>query len=183
MHLKTLKTIAPLVLLACAACANNNNEAPKPAIPPDASPQATPAISRPVSSTDVVKASVAAVEITAGKSGEATVQLAISAGYHVNANPATFPYLIATTVTAGESKGITIGKPAYPAALMKQFSFEKQQLSVYEGAITIKLPLQTAGNAEKGPQSVPLSVRVQACDDAACYAPATLNLPMSVTVK
>jgi hypothetical protein len=101
----------------------------------------------------------------------------------VNANPATFPYLIATTVTAGDSKGMTIGKPVYPAALMKQFSFEKQQLSVYEGATTIKLPLQAAGNAEKGLQSIPLTVRVQACDDAACYAPATLNVPLAVTVK
>ena len=181
MKLKTLKTILPL-LLVCGAC-GNNEPAPKPTIPPGASPQATPAISRPVSSGDVVKASAEAVEITAGKSGEAHVVLAISPGYHVNANPATFPYLIATTVTPGDSKGMTIGKPVYPAALMKQFSFEKQQLSVYEGAITIKLPLQAAGNAEKGPQAIPLTVRVQACDDAACYAPANLSLPLAVTVK
>ncbi|MDX6611550.1 MAG: hypothetical protein QOD75_736 [Blastocatellia bacterium] len=181
MHLKKLKTIVPFLLLVVAAC--GNKPATEPVIPPGASPQVTPAISRPVSSSDVVKPSVAPVEIIPGRSSEAKVQLSISHGYHVNANPATFPYLIATTVSAGPGKGITVGKPVYPAAVMKQFSFEKQQLSVYEGTATITLPLQAAGNAEKGPQSIPLTVRIQACDDAACYAPAKLDLVLPVTVK
>jgi DsbC/DsbD-like thiol-disulfide interchange protein len=131
----------------------------------------------------VVKVSSAVGEITAGKSGEAKVVLSISPGYHVNANPATFPYLIATAVTAGQSKGVTIGKPVYPAPVLKKFSFEKQQLSVYEGTATINLPLQAAGDVEKGPRSIPLTVRIQACDDAACYAPANLQSALAVTVK
>jgi hypothetical protein len=112
------------------------------------------------------------------------VQLSISTGYHVNANPATFPYLIATAVEAGASNGITMGKPIYPAAAMKTFSFEKQQpLAVYEGVAGIKLPVQAAADAAKGQRTVPLKVRVQACDDAACYAPATLEIPLRLTVK
>jgi len=120
----------------------------------------------------------------AGKTVEAQVQISISPGYHVNANPATFPYLIATTVEAGEGKNLSAGKPIYPAAAMKTFSFEKQRpLAVYEGVAGVKLPVQAEVNAAKGEHTVPLKVRVQACDDAACYAPATLEIPLRVTVK
>lgn len=179
--MKKLKAILPCLVLVCAAC--GDKPAPKPTIPPDVSPQATPAISRPLSSLDVVKASVAEGEIAAGGSSEAKVLISISQGYHVNANPATFPYLIATAIEAGKSKGITVGKPVYPPPVMKKFSFEKQPLSVYEGAATIKLPLLAAGNAEKGARSIPLMGTVQACDDSVCYAPATLNLMLHLTVK
>jgi len=130
-----------------------------------------------------VKASSPDTEIAAGGKAEAQVVISVSPGYHVNANPATFPYLIATAVEAGPGKGISVGKPVYPAAMQKTFSFEKHPLSVYEGTATIKLPIQSAGKTEKGSQSIPLKVRVQACDDAACYAPATLDLSLNVTVK
>ena len=182
MKLLIFRPLLPCLLLVAAGC--GNEPAPKPAVPPEVSPLATPAISRPVSSADVVKASVAPVEISVGSSGEANVSISIAQGYHVNANPATFPYLIATAVTAEQSTGITVGKPVYPAALVKTFSFEKERpLSVYEGTTAVKLPLQLAGNAAKGPRSIPLAVRVQACDDAACYAPATLNAALQLTVK
>jgi hypothetical protein len=181
MKLLIFRPLLPCLLLVAAGC--RNEPAPKPAVPPEVSPVATPAISRPVSSADVVKASVAPIEISAGTAGEANLSISIAQGYHVNANPATFPYLIATAVTAEQSTGITVGKPVYPAALMKTFSFEKQPLSVYEGTTAVKLPLQLAGNAAKGPRSIPLAVRVQACDDAACYAPATLNPALQLTVK
>jgi hypothetical protein len=180
--MKTPQTILLGLLLICGAC--GEKPASKTAIPPAASPSPMPAISRPVSSADVVKASVADIEIAAGKAGEAQVQISISPGYHVNANPATFPYLIATTVEAGADKNLSAGKPIYPPAAMKTFSFEKQRpLAVYEGVAGIKLPVQAGANAEKGQHTVPLKVRVQACDDAACYAPATLELPLRLTVK
>jgi len=179
--MKTIKAILLCLLLISAAC--GDKPAPQPAIPPDVTPQATPAISRPVSTLDVVKASVAASEIAAGRSGEATVLISISHGYHVNANPATFPYLIATAIEAGKSEGITVGPPVYPPAIVKKFSFEPQPLSVYEGDVTIKLPLRAAGNAAKGERPIFLMGQVQACDDSVCYAPATLNLTLHLTVK
>jgi hypothetical protein len=131
----------------------------------------------------VVKVSVSNGEIAPGGSTEAKVLISISQGYHVNANPASFPNLIATAVEAEPGSGITFGKPVYPAGVMRTFSFEKRPLSVYEGAATIKLPLKAAGNAEKGARSIPLTIRVQACDNAVCYAPARLNLPLQLTVK
>jgi DsbC/DsbD-like thiol-disulfide interchange protein len=167
--------------LICAAC--GDKQAARPNIPTDASPQATPAISRKLSSADVVKVSVPNAEITGGRSAQANVRIVVSQGYHINANPPTFPYLIATKVEASESKGITIGTPVYPAPLTKTFSFAKKPLAVYEGETAINLPLQAARDAAKGARVIPLVVRVQACDDSTCYPPAKIDLSLNLTVK
>jgi hypothetical protein len=178
---KPKTTIAALLLL-CAGC--SNKEAPRTNVPADATPQATPAISRQISSADVVKLSVADTEITGGGSAPAKVRLVISPGYHVNANPPTFPYLIPTKVEAVESKGITFGNPEYPSPVTKSFSFSPgKPLAVYEGEAGINLPLKAATDAGKGARVIPLVVRVQACDDSVCYAPVKIDLPLNLTVK
>jgi len=118
--------------------------------------------------------------MTSGNSGEAIVLLNIEAGYHVNANPATYPYLIATEVIADQIEGLEVGKPLYPPAKKQKFQFAEEELAVYEGQIEVKLPLKVAG---KGSRSLPLQVRVQACDHEKCFPPATLTTSVSVEVK
>lgn len=113
-------------------------------------------------------------------SGDAMIMLTIEPGYHVNANPATYPYLIATEVFADKIAGIEVGKPVYPPAKKQKFEFAEEALAVYEGQVEVKLPLKIAG---KGTRSLPLQVRVQACDHEKCFPPATLNTNVSVEVK
>ncbi|HMG72987.1 MAG TPA: protein-disulfide reductase DsbD domain-containing protein [Pyrinomonadaceae bacterium] len=137
----------------------------------------------PVSSSlDVVRLRTEAISLPGGNI-DAKVLLSISPGFHVNANPATFSYLIATEVTTGKVEGITVGAPNYPAAVKKKFQFAEQPLAVYEGEVPIKLNLRAEKNAAAGPRSLPLTLRVQACDEEKCYPPATLNSTISVTVK
>ena len=118
--------------------------------------------------------------MSSGNSGEALVLLNIEAGYHVNANPATYPYLIATEVIADKVEGLEVGTPIYPAAKKQKFQFAEEALAVYEGQVEVKLPLKVAS---KGSRSLPLRVRVQACDHEKCFPPATLNTNVSVEVK
>lgn len=113
-------------------------------------------------------------------SGDAMVMLNIEPGYHVNANPATYPYLIATEVFADKIEGIEAGKPIYPPAKKQKFQFAEEPLAVYEGQVEIKIPLKIAG---KGTRALPLQVRVQACDHEKCFPPATLNTNVSVDLK
>src|SRR3954470_16253344 len=87
---------------------------------------------------DVVKASADAVEIKAGGSGEATVKLMVASGYHINANPASFSYLIATALQLQTNDDITADAPVYPASVTKKFKFSPQPLAVYEGEAVIK---------------------------------------------
>src|SRR6266513_713808 len=67
---------------------------------PAASSSPTP---KEVSSSDQVVKAYAHFIPTAAP--PASLELVISPGFHVNANPATFPYLIATEVQAGQADG------------------------------------------------------------------------------
>ena len=133
-----------------------------------------------------VKSSADAVRLggtgsaTTGLTGEANVLLVVDDGYHVNANPATFPYLIATEVTMDKVDGLEFGKPIYPSAEKKKFEFADQPLAVYEGQVKIRVPFTAT---TKGERSVPYHVRIQACDNDKCFPPATIDGATSVEVK
>src|SRR5882762_2629872 len=94
------------------------------------------------SSAQVVKLTAVPVNVSQSSGGDAVIALSISPGFHINANPATFSYLIATEATAGKLEGITAGPPVYPAAVKKKFQFAEQPLAVYEGEVSIKLNLR-----------------------------------------
>ena len=137
----------------------------------------------------------APVQIAEGGSADATVKLSILAGYHVNANPATFSYLIPTEVAhAPDPDGfcVRVGKPVYPSASKIKFEFEEEPLAVYEGEIAVKLPLRLLRRSEPGclayamrgsQGSLPIKTTVQACDHEKCFPPAIIDAAIPVEVK
>lgn len=148
---------------------------------PNPSPTQAPSAAREVrSSSDVVTLAGTGTAMKGHTEGEAMVLLNIETGYHVNANPATYPYLIATEVFADKIDGLEVGKPIYPPAKKQKFDFADEPLAVYEGQVEVKLPLKVAN---KGTRTLPLQVRVQACDHEKCFPPATLITNVSVEVK
>ncbi|HKC64452.1 MAG TPA: protein-disulfide reductase DsbD N-terminal domain-containing protein [Pyrinomonadaceae bacterium] len=175
-----------LLLLAFTACSQSDNATKQTAnistnISSTESQSATSGKAPPA---DVVRAEASNVEIKAGGSGEASVKLTVASGYHINANPPSFPYLKATELTVDAGEGVTAGKPVYPAGVSRQFAFSKEgPLSVYEGETAIKLPLTAAGNAKKGAQTLKGHLRIQACNEEACFPPRTIETPIPVTVN
>jgi hypothetical protein len=135
------------------------------------------------SSADVVKITSSPVSISQDSSADAVVTLSISPGFHINANPATFPYLIATEVKASKVEGITVGTAGYPAPERKKFQFAEQPLAVFEGEVRVKLNLRAEKNAAVGPRTLPIAVRIQACDNEQCFPPATVNATIAVDLK
>ena len=161
--------IAALFLHGCSKPANNQGSV------------ASQSSEREVrSSADVVALGGTGTVMSADNKGEALVLLNIEPGYHVNANPATYPYLIATEVTADQVEGLEVVKVIYPPAKKQKFQFADEPLAVYEGQVEVKLPFKVAG---KGSRTLPLKVRVQACDHEKCFPPATLNTSVSIEVK
>ena len=161
-----------LVLVVCclvAACA----KAPTPTAPEPP----------PIKSTDVVKATPQAVTLTAGESGDAQVKLEITSGYHVNANPPTYPYLKATELDITPAEGISVEFMTYPDGLTKKFAFAEKPLSVYEGETLVKARLKADKSAKPGAHNLSAKLRVQACDEAVCYAPGTLDVTVPVNIK
>lgn len=156
--------------------------------PPASSP--TPAAIS--SSAQVVKVTSAPISIAPNGSADAVITLSISPGFHINANPATFSYLIATELqpVPYPDNPIATGTPIYPSPVKKKFAFAEQPLAVYEGDVTIRLPLDIsfAGKSyvrvTSGARlSQPITLRVQACDEEKCFPPATLNAMILVEVN
>ena len=130
-------------------------------------------------SADVVRLGGFGGGLSGPGSGSLEIPIVIDDGYHINANPATFSYLIATEVTAEKIEGLDLGKPIYPPAVKKKFQFADEPLAVYEGNVKVKLPFVAKSS---GTKSLPLSVRVQACDQEKCFPPATLKTIASIEV-
>ncbi len=177
--------IVLFVGIVCAGCSKpaNNQRSQNTAVPDNVR-----------SSKDVVKVSASNISIPAGGSGEAFVTLSISPGYHINANPPTYPYLIATEVRPvpyPDNPIAEIGKPVYPSPVTRKFAFAEAPLAVYEGDVTIELSLrlpQPSDHVYARPiagahLSQPIDVRVQACDQEKCFPPDTLHTTLAVEVK
>jgi len=106
-----------------------------------------------------------------GEEDEFAVTLRIDDGFHINANPASLPYLIPTSLAF---EGITPLRIAYPVASRFKPNFTNEPLDVYEGTIVI-----TAFLPKDALRQVPAfgaSVTVQACTDTICLAPAELPI-------
>jgi hypothetical protein len=136
-----------------------------------------------VASENVVRVEAPPVELNAGALTEATVRLNVDEGYHINANPATFPYLIATQLDIPKADGISVAFISYPTPLNKKFSFADELLAVYEGQAELKVALLADKGARHGQTSIPAKLRIQACDDQVCYPPGTIDVWIPVTVK
>ena len=99
----------------------------------------------------------------------AVITLSVDRGYHINANPASQPYLIPTTLTF---KGSEPARVLYPRPTRFKPLFSGEPLEVYDGIvpITAVFPSGALGHiaALRG------AVTVQACSDRICFPPADL---------
>lgn len=167
-----------LLLVATPACSKSTqNSAGEPPNTPADSKSA-----QRITSESVVKAKSQPVEIPAGGSAEAVVRVTIQSGYHVNANPPTYPYLKATELEISPAEGVSVGLITYQKGLSKKFAFAEKPLAVYEGETEVKATLK-ADKSATGQRSIPGRLRIQACDEQVCYPPGTLELAIPVDIK
>ena len=136
-----------------------------------------------IASTDVVEATPRETTLVRGQSGDVLVPIKIANGYHINANPPSFPYLKATELEVPPAHGISVEFITYPDALKRKFSFAETELAVYEGETIVKARLKADQSAEPGKHNLSAKLRVQACDEKVCYAPGALDVTVPVNVK
>jgi ABC-type Fe3+-hydroxamate transport system substrate-binding protein len=145
---------------------------------------ASPVEVKKITSTGVVHATAKpVVDISPGGSGELIVALKIDNGYHVNANPPTFPYLKATELLITPSEGFSATPISYPPATTKKFPFADKPLAVYEGDLALKSTIKANTSAPRGEHSMAAVLRVQACDEQVCYPPGQIDLRIPILMK
>lgn len=136
-----------------------------------------------IGSTDVVKAEPEPVDIAPGGSSQAMIRLTIQNGYHVNANPPTYPYLIPTAFEMSPQDGLSIGQISYPTPITIKLAFAEKPLAVYEGQTAIKATMKADDSVQPGERTLPAKLRIQACDDQVCFPPGSIELAIPVRVK
>lgn len=135
------------------------------------------------SAASVVKpaAYVSLEPVPRGKEFQIAVVAEIARGYHVNSHKPTDPYLIATTLTPQLPNGFQAGAAVYPPGKLEKFPFSPDKpLDVYSGSVTLLLHVTAQSGAPLGDVTLPLTLRYQACNDAACLPP--VKIPVTATV-
>jgi hypothetical protein len=106
----------------------------------------------------------------------------IRPGFHVNAREKSADYLIATDLRADVPAGFKTGDVVYPKGQLRTFTFSKSPLNVYEGTVTLRMPVTALAGAPLGRHQIPLKLRYQACSTAVCLPPVTIDLQAPVNI-
>lgn len=114
-----------------------------------------------------------------GADFQVAIVVEIAHGFHMNSHKPSDEYLIPTTVTPQLPAGFRLTDTIYPNGRLEKFSFSPNKpLDVYTGSVTLRLRLATQPNAPLGMATIPLTLRYQACNDAACLPP--VKVPVTV---
>ncbi len=127
-----------------------------------------------------IVARVESATIKQGQSFTVTLTLDIDPNWHVNANPASESYLIATAADVRSDLPITVDAIAYPEG--HDFSLAGESISVYESGAVIEASCTLGTDAEIGDATFRVIITYQACDDSSCLAPAESILEIPITV-
>ena len=130
----------------------------------------------------LVRVSAERLTLAAGGAVEARLHVAIAAGWHINANPSSPDYMIATTVAVAPAGGVSAAAPRYPAAKRLKLAFDESQIAAWDGEIAIGVPLVAAADAAPGEYPLEGTVGFQACNDQVCLAPATVRFTIPVMI-
>ncbi len=122
------------------------------------------------------------VEIRAGGKREAAISVTVAEGFHVQANPASEPYLIPLRLELAEGAGFRIGKPLYPEGRPYRLRGADRDLSTYEGTFAVRWLLEVPKDAPVGELTVEGALRYQACDTRVCLRPATVPFTLRVRI-
>ena len=110
-----------------------------------------------------------------GSYREVVITLEIEPGYHINANPASFDFLIPTSVTFADVHPMEV---RYPAPTSFKPTFAPDTLNVYEG--TVQLVAKLEEGALDGLHALSATVNAQACTETVCLPPIRIALTIDL---
>jgi DsbC/DsbD-like thiol-disulfide interchange protein len=120
------------------------------------------------------------INAPAHASVEATVTVAIDAGYHIQSNHPKLDYLIPSEVSLTPADGIELKQTDWPKPEEHKFSFSADALDVFEGNVPVRLRIATG---TPGTHTIQGSLHYQACTDQLCRPPATAPFTLTVVVS
>ena len=110
----------------------------------------------------------------AGGAAETALSLKLEAGYHVNSNTPSNPYLIPLRLTWNPGPFETV-EVVFPGPRTEKFGFSETPLSVFTGDFEIVTRFKVATTAALGSGTLTGKLRYQACNDRTCLTPKRLK--------
>jgi uncharacterized protein YyaL (SSP411 family) len=168
----------PIMLIALEQYLDQSPDAgspgPRVAAEPDHSPH------------QVVTASVRlAGAIAPGGEFDAVVSVAIQQGWHLYANPTGVAELKPTTLRLDRAseRSATLVHVKYPRGATKVLgSLGREKVALYEGKVELIARIRLVEDVKPGTIPMRLTMSYQACNDRLCLAPASLEIPLDVSV-
>jgi len=130
-----------------------------------------------------VNAKLATDSVKPGRVVRATVTIEIPSGFHVNSSRPLEKFLIPTQLKIDSPKGIRVGAVMYPRAVLRNFKFSKNKVSVYEGRATMSFSVMVPANFPTGTSELKGHLRFQSCNDEVCFPPQTRDVSLWLTIK
>jgi DsbC/DsbD-like thiol-disulfide interchange protein len=130
----------------------------------------------------LVNVSAAPVQAKAGSDTELHVNVQVSEGWHVQANPPSEDYLIPTRLDLAAADGIAIDKVSYPAAKKFRLQGSNKEFNVYDGNFDVVVKLKLPASLTPGEHKLKGELGYQACDARSCRPPTSAPVEVTVTV-
>jgi thiol:disulfide interchange protein DsbD len=106
----------------------------------------------------------------------------VAAGFHIQANPASNPQLIATTLQLPSANNFEVSPPVYPKGKSYKLEGSKGEISTYGGVVEIKVPVTTPGKVVPNKFPWKGKLRYQACNEKTCFFPKTLSFEVPLEI-
>ena len=131
----------------------------------------------------VTVAPTPAVNVKQGGRSEVQLMFRVIPGFHINSNKPNSELLIPTAINWDVPTNISLAKTEYPKGEDYSFSFSPdEKLSAYTGDFVVNSTVMAAKSTPRGTFRVHGTLRYQACDNRACYPPATVPLAFDVHI-
>ena len=120
---------------------------------------------------------------TTGEVVRGVLAVHIKEGWHIYANPTGAVDLKPTILVLDPGQAATDLSVDYPAGQTKVLgSLGTEKVALYEGKIDIPFRVSLPREIRAGKTTVRLRLNYQACNDRVCLAPASLAIPLEVSV-
>lgn len=129
-----------------------------------------------------IQTAVSVNQVEQGSEFKAVVFLNLQYPWHVNSHTPTLDWLIPTELTITRADNLILSDIRYPPAKTMTFGFADEPLDVYEKESPIYLSFRTSSSIEPGAHVIEAVLRIQACDDMQCLAPANVDVRIPFTV-
>jgi thioredoxin:protein disulfide reductase len=110
------------------------------------------------------------------------LKLNIKEKFHINSYQVDDPTLIKTTIDF-EKGDFNLINTYFPADKLLKFEFSESKIRVYEGENIIGFKLIPAKSLEDSEYSIKIKFNYQACDNAVCYPPKTVEIIVKIQIS